>query len=269
MSIIKTPLELYKLLPQSNCGQCYLPSCLAFSAAVIKGTKQPSACPFLDKKVLAKFSDEVETREPYAIKREEELTLLKKKVAITNLSEKADRLGGKIVTERLSLKCLGKDFWVDKKGNVTSECHTHNGLTIPLLTYILYSEKSVAPQDHGEWISFRKLKKGAAMAPLFQQRCENSLKRISDTHPDLFEDLVSIFSAKKSENHFASDISLILYPLPKIPIMICYWQPEDNMDSMLRIFFDSRAENFLEAESIYSLVVGLVMMFEKIVVRHV
>jgi hypothetical protein len=40
------------------------------------------------------------------------------------------------------------------------------------------------------------------------------------------------------------------------------------MDSMLRIFFDSAAENFLAAQSIYALVVGLVMMFEKIVVKH-
>lgn len=269
MPPIKTPMELYKLLPQSNCGRCYLPSCLAFSAAVIKGDKKLSDCPFIDKKTLADFPSEIGSKEPYELKREEELNLLKERISQTDLSAKAIRLGGKVIGENLAIKCLGKDFLVFRNGDVTSECHTHTGLTIPLLTYILHLEQSGGQKGKGAWVAFRKLKNGAALAPLFQQRCENSLKKIADAHPDLFEDLVSIFSGKRSENHFSSDISLVLFPLPNIPVMICYWEPEDDLDSMLRIFFDSTAENFLTAESIYALAVGLVMMFEKIVIQHV
>jgi hypothetical protein len=246
-----------------------LPSCLAFSAAVIKGEKKPSACPFIGRKVLDELPGEIDTREPYEKKREEELKRLQGKIVQTDLKARADRLGGKIIGgNRLVIQCLGKDFSVSQNGVVASECHTHTGLTIPLLTYILHPGEQVPPQTHHEWVSFGELTNGAAMAPLFQQRCENTLKKIADAHPELFEDLVSIFSAKKSENHFSSDVSVVLLPLPRIPVMICYWQPEDNMDSMLRIFFDSAAENFLAAQSIYALVVGLVMMFEKIVVKH-
>jgi hypothetical protein len=40
------------------------------------------------------------------------------------------------------------------------------------------------------------------------------------------------------------------------------------MDSELNIYFDSSASDHLEIRSIYSLAVGLVMMFEKIARQH-
>ena len=43
MSDIKTPLELYKHLPKTNCGDCGIAACLAFAAAVIKEEIDPGA----------------------------------------------------------------------------------------------------------------------------------------------------------------------------------------------------------------------------------
>jgi len=44
---ITNPFEIYKKLPQTNCGECSLPNCLAFAAAVIKGNKQLNLCPYI------------------------------------------------------------------------------------------------------------------------------------------------------------------------------------------------------------------------------
>ncbi len=63
-------------------------------------------------------------------------------------------------------------------------------------------------------------------------------------------------------------MSLALYPLPKVPVMICYWYPEDGMESKLNIFFDQTADSHLKIDSIFALGVGMVMMFEKIVLKH-
>jgi uncharacterized protein DUF3786 len=56
--------------------------------------------------------------------------------------------------------------------------------------------------------------------------------------------------------------------LPKIPILICYWRPDDRLSSDLNLFFDSTAEDNLAIESIYTLSAGFVVMFEKIALRH-
>jgi len=87
-------------------------------------------------------------------------------------------------------------------------------------------------------------------------------------HTDLFEDMMRVFNGKQVENYYSSDVSLVLRPLPKVPILICYSKPEDGFESNLNVFFDSTAEDHLNIESIYFLAVGLVRMFEKIALRH-
>jgi hypothetical protein len=94
------------------------------------------------------------------------------------------------------------------------------------------------------------------------------MKAIADAYTDLFEDLVHLFNGKKVDNHYESDISLVLHPFPTVPILICYWKPDEGMDSDLNVFFDARAEEKLPIQSLYTLSAGLVVMFEKIARRH-
>ena len=68
------------------------------------------------------------------------------------------------------------------------------------------------------------------------ERCEKPLKKVADTYTDLFEDMIHLFNGRQVENHYASDISLVLHPLPKVPILICYWKPEDDLESDLNSF---------------------------------
>jgi hypothetical protein len=61
---------------------------------------------------------------------------------------------------------------------------------------------------------------------------------------------------------------VVLYPFPKVPVLICYWKPEDDIGSKLHLFFDDTAEKNLHIESLFTLGTGLVRMFEKIMHRH-
>jgi hypothetical protein len=266
MSPEKNPLEIYNILPKTNCGQCFLPSCLAFSAAVISGDKKLADCPFIKEVETIKVTPTVVVTEPYEIMRGEDLKRLQDEIAELDISSLAGRVGGKMVGEKLAITCLGKDFLVDRRGRVVSECHTHVGLTIPLLSYIIYSK---GDDPTGNWVSFRELKDGPPMNALFEQRGEKRLQRLADNHTDLFDDLVSMFSGTRGERVFASDISVVLYPLPKLPVLICYWKPEEDLGSKLNIFFDATADHHLAIESIFELSIGMVMMFEKIAKKHI
>lgn len=266
MSPEKNPLAIYKLLPRTNCGQCFLPTCLAFAAAVVSRSRKLTDCPFMateDAPGIAPLK--TAPGEPYAVMREEQLARLQDQIAAIELTASAGRLGARMVGERLAVTCLGKDFFIDRQGRVTSECHTHCGLTIPLLGYILYSK---GDDDSGRWVSFRELQGGQPMAALFAQRGEKRLQRLADTNPDLFDDLVTIFSGVAKNNIFSADISVVLRPLPKVPVLFCYWKHEDDLDSKLNIFFDASADRHLLIESIFELTIGLVMMFEKIALKH-
>ena len=41
-------LDILRLLPKSNCGECGLPTCLVFASQVSEGLKAPGACPPLE-----------------------------------------------------------------------------------------------------------------------------------------------------------------------------------------------------------------------------
>ena len=95
------------------------------------------------------------------------------------------------------------------------------------------------------------------------------MKNTADLYPDLFADVVKLFNAKEVPAQFESDVSVILYPLPKIPIMICYWNAEDGMESTLNVFFDTSVDENLREDSLFTLCVGLALMFEKIAQHHI
>jgi len=52
------PVEVLKLLPKTNCGECGQPTCLVFSTLVTQGVKGPEDCPPLPdghKRLLANY----------------------------------------------------------------------------------------------------------------------------------------------------------------------------------------------------------------------
>ena len=177
------------------------------------------------------------------------------------------RLGARFSDGKLTIKILGKDFSVDTEGNITTDIHVHSWITIPVLNYII---NSAGIPVSGKWVPLRELKGGKTWYRLFGQRCEKPLKKVADTYTDLFEDMIQLFNGRQVENHYSSDISLVLHPLPTVPILICYWkpEPEDGLKSNLNIFFDSTAEENLNIESIYTLGTGLTIMLEKLALRH-
>jgi hypothetical protein len=265
MSQIRTPLELYKHLPRTNCGDCGITTCLAFAAAVIKEEARLADCSHLDRDVAATLEGLIKKQVNIESIREEQLIELKKKVGTIDIVSRAGLLGGQKSNGIIIIKCLGKDFEIDASGGVASQCHTHAWFSLPLLDYLLHSR---GVDISGQWVPFRELEHGRTWAPLFAQRCENPLKLIADSYNDLFEDLISLFSGTSAHDRFDSDIAVILYPLPKVPVLICYWRPDEGMESKLHIFFDETAEQNLSIGSLFTLGTGLVRMFEKIMHRH-
>ena len=265
MAQFNNTMEIFKLLDKSNCRKCNKPTCLAFAAAVFQGQKRLNECPHLDTEIITKYDVKANNQMSLEQERDETIEQLKKKVITTDLSLAAQRLGAVFSEEKLTIKTLGKNFSVDTRGNITTDIHVHAWITIPLFNYII---DGAGVSVSGKWVPFRELEGGKTWYRLFGQRCEKPLKKVADTYTDLFEDLIRLFNGRQEENHYSSDISLVLHPLPKVPILICYWKPEDGLESSLNIFFDSTAEENLKIESLYTLGAGLVIMFEKIALRH-
>jgi len=261
----KSPMEILKHLEGTNCRECGERTCLAFAAAVFKGQKRMDQCPHVGEDVLAHFGHEPEPVDGPAVEYELRVEELRKKVVEMDLASIAGRLGGRFEDNKLKLKVLGKDFCIDQKGIITSEIHVHRWIVFPFLDYVT---RAVGRDPTGRWVPFRELKGAKDWELFFTHRSEKSLKKIADTYTDLFRDMIHVFNGKKVENLFDADISLVLHPLPKTPMLINYWEPEDGLGSSLNLFFDEAVGENLDIGSVYSLSTGLVVMFEKVAQRH-
>lgn len=260
-------MDIFKYLDKSNCGKCGEKTCLAFASAVFQGKRNIEACPSVDKAVYTYLSlGKDEKRQNFLEKNQQEtLEFLKGKIRDIDLAKRAEALNAKFSNNRLTLKMLGKDFSVDQKGEIYSDIHVNQWVAAPFFYYVLHG-KGIPVS--GEWITFRELKDGMTRINFFQKRCEEPMKKLADIYTDLFDDIVRIFGGKKVEELFESDISLVLHPLPLVPMLICYWKPEDGLGSSLNIFFDKTADQNLSADTIFTLGTGMAQMFEKIAHKH-
>lgn len=259
-----TPLEVYKLLPQTNCKRCGLPSCLAFSAGVVGGQKKMTDCPELSDEARIILSKNLQKHSAQEPRQAEFIDRLLVKITKLNLATVAGKRGASYANGSITITSLGKDFHIDSSGQMRSDCHIIPWVQAPILSYLCHDTHQ---QITGRWISFREITGGIDWRGLFRSRCETPLKQLADSNPELLGDLIDLFLGKEVTG-FEADIALVLHPLPHIPICICYQAPDNDLESALNIFFDECCATNLHIKSLYTLCAGLVKMFEKIAVHH-
>ena len=265
MNAPANPMEIFKALPGSNCGECKESACMAFAVKVFKNDADPSQCPHIGHEMARRFAEKRDDIGSVEEGFQKALEKSKRTLSTLDLSKAAQRVNAPYSMGRLTLKMLGKDVSVDSNGNLSSDIHLHGWVTLPFLDYII-NGSGKAPS--GNWAPFRELKHGRDYAPLFKRRCEAPMKKIADTRPPLFNDLIHIFNGKQAENHYQSDIALVTHPLPAIPMLICHWAPDEGLESDLKIFFDSNAQENIGIGSLYQMAAGMALMFEKLAQRH-
>jgi hypothetical protein len=261
----KTTVEILQYLDKSNCKECGFPACMAFALAVYRREKTLWDCPRIDPEVARQFGGNAPRKVETPPEPEEALVALQKQIETVDLSTAAQRTGGRYAGGRLTVKILGKDFSVGPEGELSSDIHINPWVAGPFLNYVV---RSMGIPPTGKWVPMRELENGKDWESFFSQRCEKPMKKVADTYTDFFKDLVELFNGKPVENHYESDVSLVLRPLPLVPFLICYWEPEDGLPSTLNIFFDANVEKNLPIESVFTLGAGLVVMFEKLALRH-
>lgn len=259
-------MSVFRLLEKSNCRKCNEKTCLAFAARVFKGERALEECPKLPDKVRAQYSRPPGGR---ALQLEQDqdakISRLKEKLKAKDFQCLAEIVKGEFKQGRLTIRVLGKPFSIDQNGRIFSDIHTNPWLVLAVLEYLLMCRG--CPLS-GKWVPFRELENAGARNALFVREAEIPMKRLADAFPNLFEDLVRVFNAAPTENFHQSELSLVLTPLPRLPVLIRYWQPEEGMASDLHLFFDATAVENSSIETVFAISSGLARMFEKISATH-
>lgn len=265
MVVIKNAMEVFSLLDKSNCKKCGEKTCLAFAGAVYMGNRRIDECPNLGSADISSLVKDTTIQKRPEDNQDEYISALIHELINLDFHIVAERIGAQTNDGVLNIAILGKKIGIRQDGTFKTDLHVTPWLVIPLLDYVL---KCNGVALSGDWISFREIVGGKEKYALFKKRGEDVLKQLADKYTDFFDDIVHMFNGKAVEKQFESDVSVVLYPFPLVPIMICYWKPEEGLGASLNMFFDKSVGDNLGVDSTFFLGTGLAQMFQKLAEHH-
>lgn len=257
--------EILNQLPKSNCRECGVNTCMAFAALVVKRQMKLTQCPYIDVTIADDLNPRINEDTPSWQDPESALLEVKHKIRDLDFDEAANRLGLRIVDDRLRVHVLGRIFDVDKNGDLHTICHVNYWLHGPILNYLL---KGQGVDVCGEWMPFSGLENIEDMAPFFAHRAERAFQKLADQNTELFITILETFGKPVDNGLVDADVSIRLLPLPKLPFLYSYWKPEGEFPSKLAIHFDRTATKNADARTIFFLAVGLSEMFTRFIESH-
>ena len=62
-----TGIEIFKMLPKTNCKECGFPTCLAFAMALASGKAELDKCPYVSEEAREKLEKKIKELESQAV----------------------------------------------------------------------------------------------------------------------------------------------------------------------------------------------------------
>lgn len=249
-------LELFRRLPRTNCGRCEPKTCMAFAVALAKGEAEAGACPGLTEAQRRELAGEGGRGDW----RESLIAGLRAEVATLRLPEIAAGLGAGLADGSLVVRCLGRDYTVGPDGAIASPgVPAIAPWTRILLLHYVRTRGSAAPA--GRWVAFAELRGGLVKATSFARECVEPLRGLFEGDPAGTARALERIGAERAAGTPAP-VAWRLAALPRVPVLLLYWPPDEEFPSKLTVLFDATADRFLDVESLTFLVEGLAKNLE-------
>jgi len=121
----------------------------------------------------------------------------------------------------------------------------HFPLCICALNYLVRADGTPLS---GKYISYRELENGHVFYKAFRRESINMLSAcLPGKNPQLFTEAARQLGGFVGEG---ADLACTLYPLPRFPVTVKLWFPDDEMEGSANILFDSSANHYLHTEDI-------------------
>lgn len=260
------PIELYKKLPKTNCGDCNQPSCLAFATQVVGYGQDLRDCAHLDEATLqevGRIIGEQRERGVYVKKDNHKITREHLRDKIQNHDFKAIASG------------LGVTYSVDNGVEALEIPYfnrmvimRHSGIwgegsedfdpwdEILLYNYIFFSGSKPLSDD---WVGLESFPNSLPKRAALEAGCH---RRISEAFAGIRNELESacqeLGGSRVADGHSA-DLAFQFQPLPRMPLFLLFWDEdkEEGFEAQTKILFDAQAMEYLDLE-------GLTFVAEKL-----
>jgi hypothetical protein len=254
-------LDIYKrVLPKTNCGDCGQATCLAFASIVVSEKAPLKKCPHLDSETLTWAQKELDAqyamgkwtrRDPAA----DALKWARERAASMRVSDLPERIGGELVGNG------GEDI-----------------LELPYFLDILQIGRNGIKKKSGEELTrweqvfiYNHLAQGGRREPTGSWKglveFPNTVSKIKSMISHVEEPLITRFRGRVEElleagkelggedisgRNSEVDAAMIFRPLPRIPVMLLFWDedPMEGYPARAKLLFDENIIEHMDIESI-------------------
>jgi len=251
-----TILELYKVLPKTNCGKCGQPACLAFAAKVIADGENLGKCPDLSPETR-EFASQIHEQQRSRGKHPDSLAIalefMQEKVASLNFASLAHGLGAEYGEEAgrayLRLLYFGNPLHIFKD----EVRYPHGVPKNPWDAILLYNyiASQADQQLAGKWITFPSLPNSISKTKT-ANNLEEKLAAYFSGRTDLLLHHIEKGGGRSTHEEGDADVKAIFWPLPRVPVLLLFWDAlvEEHFSAQCHFLLDAQVMNYLDLESL-------------------
>ncbi|MFN3504918.1 MAG: DUF3786 domain-containing protein [Caldimicrobium sp.] len=250
---MKSYLDLLKVLPKSNCGECGEQSCLLFALKVFSKALPLHKCPYLSLENLPEGTLPQNLTFNQLL---ENLKYLKEKFSsLSDLKERAYNLGCMVNEEEeiiilpyldlqipISFHGKGKPQILKDRGNTQLDPRDE----ILIYNYFIFNGKTPLSFD---FVGLEFFPHSISKVKTLKKYAEEPLSELLSSESFNFNQLLQTFEIADFSKS-ASGLSFLVRVLPKIFLRINFWygEAEENLPSSCKILYDRVAIDYLDLE---------------------
>ncbi len=258
-------LQLFKLLPRTNCGECGFPTCLAFATQVVVEGADLASCPYLSEEVL-QLAETIRSQQENGVGRRRDqlaiaLKFLQEKVAPVDFAAVARGLGADYREEAgrplLSFRYFGRPVQVFKDDIRYGQGFQPN----PWDAILLYNYVSSGGQRPpcGRWVKFPELPNSVSKTKTLL-RLQRQLAEAVGGKTEAFVRRAREMGGQPFMASQDATFQFVFHPLPQIPLLLIFRaaEPEEHFPAEAHFLFDAQVMDYLDLESLLFLVERLI-----------
>lgn len=249
---MKSAVEIYKLLPKTNCGSCGLSSCFGFAAKLASHQASVDDCPNMSAAAKETLREtEAEQRDVQGTVFEQSLRALQPRVQALDFPRTAALFGALLIgPNSLAIPFLNERFTVTKEKIVD----TSGKQPQPFISILIYNHLCMPdpPAPTGEWITFSSVPASHAKDKAWAGHVEEVIAKHFEGRIAALKAACEKFGgvpASISGNH---DAAFEFRLFPHYPALLLFYDSvlEEDFPAQCKLLLDKTAPRYLDIESI-------------------
>ena len=250
--IVKTAVEIYKLLPKTNCGKCGTTSCFGFAAKLATHQASPDDCPTMTQgsREVLREADMERHPSPGTVY-EQVLESLRPKIRALDFPKVATLFGAMLNSpDSLGIIFLNEKYEVTKEKILDA-----SGIEPrPWISILIYNHLCMPdpPAPSGDWITFSSVPASHAKDKAWAGHVEEVIAKHYAGNVTGLKTACERLGGVQTEVKGNQDAAYEFRLFPHYPVLLLFYDavPEEDFPSQCKLLLDRNVPYYLDIESI-------------------